>query len=85
MHAPWAGPGVGRHLRDTYALQEAVQEAASPSLGPHLPPSRLQLRPVSFGNVSLKWSPTPGQSHQVRVRTRQGPESPGPSEVHVGT
>ena len=41
MHAPWAGPGVGRHLRDTYALQEAMQEAASPSLGPHLPPSGL--------------------------------------------
>ena len=31
-----------------------------PAPRPHLPPSRLQLRPVSFGNVSLKWSPTPG-------------------------
>ena len=30
------------------------------SQGPSLPSSRLQLWPVSFGNVSLKWSPTPG-------------------------
>ena len=28
--------------------------------GPHLPPFRLQLGPVSFGNISLKRSPTPG-------------------------
>ena len=28
--------------------------------GPHLSPFRLQLGPVSFGNISLKRSPTPG-------------------------
>ena len=60
MRAPWVGPGLGCPLRDVQALQEAMQEAESPSPGPHLPPSRLQLRPVSFGNVSLKRSPTPG-------------------------
>ena len=59
MPAPWEGPGLGRPLRDTQALQEAVQEAAVLH-GPHLPPFRLQLGPVSFGNISLKRSPTPG-------------------------
>ena len=43
MHAPWEGPGLGRPLRDTQALQEAVQEAACWCRGQHLPPSRLQL------------------------------------------
>ena len=60
MHAPWVEPGLRRPLRDAQALQEAVQEAASLPTGPHLLPSRLQLRPVRFGNVSLKRSPTPG-------------------------
>ena len=60
MGATWEGPGLGRPLRDTQALQEAMQEAAPLCTGPHLPPSRLQLRPMSFGNVALKWSPTPG-------------------------
>ena len=32
MHAPWAGPGLGRPLRDTQALQVAVQEAAGAPL-----------------------------------------------------
>ena len=59
MRVPWAGPGLGRPLRDAQTLQEALQEAESPSPGPHLPPSRLQLRPRSFGNVALKWSTTP--------------------------
>ena len=56
---PWAGGGWAP-LREAQALQEAVQEAESQSPGLHLPPSRLQLRPVSFRNVSLKRSPTPG-------------------------
>ena len=60
MRGPWAGPGLRRPLRDAQALQEAVQEAASQRPGPHLPPSRLQLRLVSFGKVALKWSPTRG-------------------------
>ena len=55
---PGRGLGSGAPLRDAQTLQEAVQEAAFPR-GPHLPPSRLQVRPVSFGNVSLKRSPTP--------------------------
>ena len=59
MRVPWAGPGLGRPLRDAQALQEAVQKAAALQ-GLHLPPSRLLLWPVSFGNVSLKRSPTPG-------------------------
>ena len=59
MRVPWAGPGLGRPLRDALALQETVKEAAD-ALGPHLPPFRLQLGPVSFGNISLKRSPTPG-------------------------
>ncbi|XP_041604496.1 olfactory receptor 6C6-like [Vulpes lagopus] len=41
---PRAGPGLGRPLRDTRALQEAVREAASPRPGPPPPPSRLQPR-----------------------------------------
>ena len=28
MRVPWAGPGLGRPLRDAQALQEALQEAA---------------------------------------------------------
>ena len=28
MRMPWAGPGLGRPLRDAQALQETVQEAA---------------------------------------------------------
>ena len=51
MRAPWAVPGLGRPLWDAQTLQEAVQEAAGPARGPPLPPSRLQLWPVSFGNV----------------------------------
>ena len=43
MRAPWAVPGLGHPLRDAQSLQEAVQEAACPSLGQPLPPSRLQL------------------------------------------
>ena len=60
MRAPWEGPGLRRPLRDAQALQEAMQEAASPYTGPQLPPSRLQLRPMSFGNDSLKRTPIPG-------------------------
>ena len=68
MHAPWAGPGLGRPLRDTQALQVAVQEAACPSWGPPLPPSRLQLGPVSFGNISLKRSPNLLPQKYLRTR-----------------
>ena len=52
--APWAGPGLRGQMQEAQALQEAMQEEACPSLGPHLPPNSLQLRPVSFGNLSLK-------------------------------
>ena len=31
MLAPWEGSGLGRPLRDTQVLQEAVQEAAGAS------------------------------------------------------
>ena len=41
MHTPWQGPGLGQPLLEAQALQEAMQEVASPSLGPHLPPSGL--------------------------------------------
>ena len=51
MRAPWVVPGLGRPLQGAHALQEAVQEAACPSPGPPLPPSRPQLCPVTFGNV----------------------------------
>ena len=33
MRAPWAGPGLGRPLWDTQALQEAVQEAVQEAAG----------------------------------------------------
>ena len=39
MHAPWEGPGLGRPLRDTQALQVAVQEAAG---APWAPPASFQ-------------------------------------------
>ena len=59
MGAPWEGPRLGRPLRDTQALQEAMQEeSGAPQATPAS--SRFQLWPVSFGNISLKWSPTPG-------------------------
>ena len=45
--------GTLRRCRRLCRRQRALQ-------GQHLPPFRLQLWPVSFGNVSLKRSPTPG-------------------------
>ena len=60
MHRPCAVPGLGCPLWDAQMLQEAVQEAPAHPWGPPLPPSRLQLGPVSFGYISLKRSPTPG-------------------------
>ena len=42
MRAPWEGPGLGRPLRDTQALQEAVQEAAG---APWAPPASFQAPP----------------------------------------
>ena len=50
MSAPCAVPGLGCPLRDTQALQEAMQEDSGvPEAAPAS--SRLQLGPVSFGNV----------------------------------
>ena len=42
MRVPWAGPGLGRPLRDSQALQEAVQEAAG---APWAPPASFQAPP----------------------------------------
>ena len=58
MHAPWEGPGLGRPLRDTQALQEAVQEAAGATWAP---PASFQAPAgaVSFRNISLNRIPTP--------------------------
>ena len=39
MPAPWEGSGLGRPLRDTQVLQEAVQEAAR---APWAPPASFQ-------------------------------------------
>ena len=59
MRVPWAGPGLRHTLRDAQALQEAVQEAAG---APWAPPASIQAPAgaVSFRNISLKRSPTPG-------------------------
>ena len=59
MRAPWEGPGLGRPLWDAQALQEAVQEAVG---APWAPPASFQAPAgaVSFRNISLKRSPTPG-------------------------
>ena len=59
MRAPWEGPGLGRSLWDAQALQEAVQEAAG---APWDPPTSFQspAGAVSFRNISLNRSPTPG-------------------------
>ena len=56
MHTPWEGPGLGspcwklRHCRRLCRRQRVLH-------GSHLPPFRLHLGPVSFGNISLKRSP----------------------------
>ena len=60
MPAPWEGPGSGapcgtlRRCRRLCRRQCRRQQVLH---GPHLPPFRLQLGPVSFGNISLKRSP----------------------------
>ena len=59
MHTPWQGPGLGQPLLEAQALQEAVQEAAG---APWAPPASFQAPAgaVSFRNISLNRSPTPG-------------------------
>ena len=58
MQAPWVGPGLGAPFGPLGAAGGCaggsllVQGAAPAS-------SRLQLWPVSIGNISLKRSPTP--------------------------
>ena len=52
--------------------------------GPHLPPFRLQLGPVSFGNISLKRSPTPGFPEILKELEPTGREMKcGPDFYHV--
>ena len=51
MRVPWAGPGLGRPLRDAQMLQEAVQEA------PAYPWGHLCLLPgSSWGLLALETS-----------------------------
>ena len=59
MRALWEGPGRRRPLRDALVLQETVQETAGALWAP---PASFQAPAgaVSFGNISLKRSPTPG-------------------------